>query len=69
MSRLMKLFGIVDFGFVWNYRGHNRGIYQRGANWWQITIPPSRKRRRCALIVTMARSFDERPSLSQGGKK
>jgi len=36
--------------FVWNYRGHNNGFFERGPNWKQITFPPSRKMRRCALI-------------------
>jgi hypothetical protein len=36
----------------WNYLGHNGGIFERGPNWFQITIPPSRKRRRVALIVS-----------------
>lgn len=38
--------------FVWNYRGHNSGFFQHGPNWWQITLPSSRKRRRCALIYS-----------------
>jgi hypothetical protein len=37
---------------IWNYLGHNGGILERGPNWFQITIPPSRKRRRVALIVS-----------------
>lgn len=37
---------------VWNYRGHNGGLFDRGPNWWQITLPASRKRFRCALICT-----------------
>jgi hypothetical protein len=37
---------------IWNYLGHNGGIFERGPNWFQITIPPSRKRRRVALIVS-----------------
>jgi hypothetical protein len=41
----------MKWSFVWNYKGHNGGFYQRGPNWFQITVPPSRKRRRCALIV------------------
>lgn len=59
MNKLLRLFGVVDFSFVWNYRGHNRGFFQRGVNWWQITVPASRKRRRCALIVAMALAKDE----------
>lgn len=38
--------------FVVGYRGHNSGIFNRGPNWLQITIPPSRKMWRCALIMT-----------------
>lgn len=38
--------------FIWNYRGHNSGMFERGTNWWQITLPPSRKSRRVALVVT-----------------
>lgn len=39
----------MRFKFIWNYRGHNNGLLDRGPNWWQLTVPPSRKRRRCAL--------------------
>jgi hypothetical protein len=60
MGKLLRLFGIVYCSFVWNYRGHNRGMFCRGVNWWQVTIPPSRKHRRCALIVVTERAFDER---------
>lgn len=61
MTRFLRWLGIVNWRFVWNYRGHNAPrVFSRGPNWWQITIPPSRKRRRSALIVTMARAFDER---------
>jgi hypothetical protein len=24
--------------FSWNYRGHERRLWARGPNWWQITI-------------------------------
>lgn len=41
----------MSMRFVWNYRGHNKGLFQRGPNWFQITVPPSRRRRRAALIV------------------
>jgi hypothetical protein len=58
-ARALRRLGIVNANFVWNYRGHNRGLFQRGQNWWQITVPASRKRRRCALIVTTIRSRDE----------
>jgi hypothetical protein len=23
---------------VWGYKGHNPKIWQRGPNWWQITV-------------------------------
>lgn len=36
--------------FVWNYRGHNGGLCDRGPNWLQLTFPPSRNLWRCALI-------------------
>lgn len=42
----------MRMSFIWNYRGHNGGWFQRGPNWFQITVPGSRKRRRAALIVT-----------------
>lgn len=42
----------MRFRFIWNYNGHNSGLYQRGPNWAQLTLPPSRKRRRAALILT-----------------
>jgi hypothetical protein len=58
-AQFLKWLKIVDWSFVWNYRGHNRGLFQRGQNWWQITIPPSRKRRRCALIVTVEHAAPE----------
>ncbi len=37
--------------FIWNYKGHNNGIFCHGPNWIQITIPGSRKKRRCSLIL------------------
>jgi len=37
--------------FIWNYRGHNGGFLDRGPNWFQLTFPPSRKRRRVAMII------------------
>jgi hypothetical protein len=37
-----------------NYRGHNKDFYQRGPNWVQFTVPPSRKTGRLALIVFWA---------------
>lgn len=41
--------------FVWNYRGHNGGWFDRGPNWFQITVPGSRNLWRCALICTERR--------------
>lgn len=58
-SKLLRRLGIVSATLVWNYRGHNRGLFQRGQNWWQVTIPPSRKRRRSALIVTTEHARSE----------
>lgn len=40
------------WSIVWGYRGHNKGLFQRGPNWWQITFPWSRRLPRVALIVT-----------------
>jgi hypothetical protein len=37
--------------FIWNYRGHNGGFCDVGPNWIQFTVPSSRKRRRCSLIL------------------
>lgn len=45
----------MHVSFVWNYRGHNGGFYDRGPNWVQLTFPPSRNWRRCALILTRTR--------------
>lgn len=42
----------MSIRLIWNYRGHNKGLFQRGPNWWQLTFPPSRKSRRAALICT-----------------
>ena len=47
----MKLFGI-SVSFVPGYRGHNGGLFDRGPNWAQVTVPPSRKKKRAALIVS-----------------
>ena len=38
--------------FIWNYRGHNDGFFSKGPNWFQLTLPPSRKAARCALICS-----------------
>lgn len=38
--------------FIWKYKGHNSGVWQRGPNWRQLTLPGSRNRRRVALILT-----------------
>jgi hypothetical protein len=38
------------FRLIWNYKGHNSGLFDRGLNWWQVTIPPSRNARRVAMI-------------------
>lgn len=38
--------------FIWNYKGHNKGFFQRGPNWWQVTFPSSRRWFRCAIIHT-----------------
>jgi len=40
----------MKFRFIWNYQGHNKGMFERGPNWLQITIPGSRKLPRVAFI-------------------
>jgi len=42
---------IPKLKFIWGYRGHNSGLWERGPNWRQLTVPASRKRWRCALII------------------
>ena len=46
---------VMRVSFIWNYKGHNSGIFDRGPNWWQITLPGSRKLPRVAVIVTRAK--------------
>lgn len=41
----------MGISFVWNYKGHNDGVFCRGPNWLQITVPGSREKRRCAIKV------------------
>ena len=35
---------------VFGYRGYEHRLFTRGPNWWQITLPPSRKCWRVSLI-------------------
>lgn len=46
--------------FIWNYKGHNNGFFNMKQNWIQITFPPSRKRRRCSLIITYRKAKGDR---------
>jgi hypothetical protein len=48
---MMVRIPLLGFRFVWNYKGHTGGFFSRGPNWIQLIFPPSRKRRRAALIL------------------